>query len=451
MNKILRALLALSLVGVISAAFFAGGFVTGHYLAQADQPLLGLPGAPDAASAEGGTPEDLRQTFGPFWEAWDIVHAKYVVQPLDDTALMRGAINGMIRALDDPHSSYMDPLEYEFFQTDLGGELEGIGAMVEQAGDYVRIVSPLPGSPAEAAGLRPNDLIIKVDDTDITGMDYLNVVKMVRGPAGSTVHLTIQREGESRFLEFDIVRARITIPSVESRMLDGNVAYLKINDFGEKTTGELKSQLRDLLAQNPAGLVLDLRGNPGGYLDTGIEVASQFIGEGVIVREKFGDGREKSFNAIPGGLATDIPLVVLINEGSASASEIVAGAIQDTGRGTVVGETSYGKGSVQTLESLSGDNGVVRVTVARWFTPEGRSIHRQGITPDVTVELTDEDRAAQLDPQLDEAVRLLTNGGQITHDVQSRARLGVQSRRAQARLDENGVAGFDCQKPAGLL
>ena len=419
MNKILRGALVLSLLAVFGAALLGGGFAAGYATAHQGFPLPDLGGAGKPNSANTGTPADLQSTFTPFWEAWNIVHKDYVDQPLDDTQLMRGAISGMIRALDDPHSSYMDPVQYEFFQTDLGGELEGIGAMVEQAGDYVRIVSPLPGSPAEAAGLRPEDLIVKVDDQDITGMDYLAVVKLVRGPAGSKVHLTLQRKGEDKLLEFDIVRAKITIPSVESKLLDGNVGYVKINDFGEKTTAELKTQLQSLLAQKPSGLVLDLRGNPGGYLDTGIAVASQFIDSGVIVRERFGDGREKSYNASGGGLATQIPLVVLIDKGSASASEIVAGAIQDTKRGTILGETSYGKGSVQTLEPLSDNNGVVRVTIARWLTPEGRSIHKLGITPDVTVALTDDDRAAKRDPQLDKAVNLLKGGGQSRLHTQS--------------------------------
>lgn len=421
MNRILRVALVLSLLAVFGAALLAGGFVAGYAVAHQGftLPVLGGEEKPNATNT--GTPADLQTRFAPFWEAWDIVHENYVDQPLDDTTLMRGAISGMIRALGDPHSSYMDPNAYEIFVTPLSGDLEGIGAVVEQAGDYVRIVSPLPGSPAEAAGVRPGDLIVKVDDTDITGMDYVLVVTMVRGPAGTTVHLTIQREGEAQLLEFDIVRARITIASVESRMLDGNVGYVKINDFGEKTTGELKDQLQALLAQNPVGLVLDLRGNPGGYLDTGIEVASQFIADGVVIRERFGDGREKAYDAIPGGLATKIPLVVLIDKGSASASEIVAGAIQDTQRGTILGETSYGKGSVQTIRPLSGENGVVRVTIARWLTPEGRSIHKLGITPDVVVELTEDDRAAQRDLQLDEALKLLTGGGQAAPHFQARA------------------------------
>jgi len=238
----------------------------------------------------------------------------------------------------------------------------------------------------------------------------------VRGPAGTTVNLSIVRvadDGSSEPLEFAVVRATITVASVESKLLENNVAYVKVNDFGERTSQELKDTLRTLMADKPAGLILDLRGNPGGFLDTAIEVASQFLPRGTLVmQERFGDGRQIDYDAQNGGLATDIPLVVLIDKGSASASEIVAGAIQDHARGTLVGETSYGKGSVQNWHPLRGDNGAVRVTIARWYTPDGRTIHELGITPDVTVALTEADRAAGNDPQLDEAVRqLLDNAG----------------------------------------
>jgi carboxyl-terminal processing protease len=320
---------------------------------------------------------------------------------------MQGAIRGMLAALGDPHSNYMTPDEYKIATTDLSGELEGIGAYVEGAGDYLRIVSPFPGSPAEKAGLKPRDLIVKVDGEDVGGLGESQIISRVRGPAGSTVHLSIQREGSAGLLEFDVTRAKITIPSVESKMLDGQIAYVKINDFGEKTPGELTTTLKSVMAQKPVGLVLDLRGNPGGYVDTAIAVASQFISKGVLMRERFNDGTENTLEANPGGLATDIPMAVLVNKGSASASEIVAGAIQDYGRGKVVGETSYGKGSEQRLSPLQNNSGVVRITVARWLTPKGRTIQKIGITPDVPVTLTDADAAAQRDPQLDAAVNLL--------------------------------------------
>jgi carboxyl-terminal processing protease len=294
--------------------------------------------------------------------------------------------------------------------THLDGELEGIGATVETdvKTGYTRIVSPMPGSPAEAVGLLPADLIISVDGEDIAGQDINTVVGKVRGPAGSTVTLEIQREGESDLRTFAVTRAKITIASVESELRADGLGYVRINSFGEKTGTELRRQLRELLAQAPRGLILDLRGNPGGYLSAAIDVVSEFIPDGVVMLERFGDGSEKTYTAHSGGLATQVPLVVLIDKGSASASEIVAGAIQDRGRGQLVGEQSYGKGSVQAPHALAGD-GAIRVTIARWLTPSGSWIHEKGITPDLVVERTEDDRAAGRDPQLDRAIELLTN------------------------------------------
>jgi carboxyl-terminal processing protease len=409
MNRAVRILAVFVLVGVTGLVTFAGGFAAGRLSTSSEftslVPFLDLPTDP----AEAGTPTGLAQTFAPFWQAWDIVHDEYVEQPVDDVALMRGAIRGMLESLDDPHTGYLTPEEQQISLTHLDGELEGIGATVETDAhtSYTRVVSPLPGSPAEAAGLLPGDLIIRVDGEDIADQDITTVVGKVRGPAGSVVALTVQRDGHADLLEFTLTRARITIASVESRVLDGGVGYVKINSFGDDTGRELRRQLRELMAANPAGLILDLRGNPGGYLNTAIEVVSQFIGDGVVMLERFGDGRERTYEALRGGLATRVPLVVLIDAGSASASEIVAGAVQDRGRGTLVGETSYGKGSVQAPHALAGD-GAVRITIARWLTPDGHWIHEQGIAPDVEVERSEEDRAAGRDPQLDRAVDILT-------------------------------------------
>jgi carboxyl-terminal processing protease len=409
MNRVARIILALGLVMVTGSVMFAGGFVAGQW-AERSGALSFLTGGPSASAIQSGTPSELQTTFRPFWEAWDIVHREYADQPVDDVALMQGAIRGMLQALGDPHTAYMTPDEVAIASTHLDGELEGIGATVETAGSYTRIVSPLPGSPAEQVGVLPGDLIIKINGEDIADQALTTVVSKVRGPAGSSVVLTIQREGESDLLEFTIVRAKITIPSVESQLLRGNVGYVKINSFGDKTDGELSKQLRDLMAQRPVGLILDLRGNPGGYLTTAVDVVSQFIPDGVVMLERFGDGREKTYTAEGNGIATDIPLVVLVDKGSASASEIVAGAIQDRQRGTIVGEQSYGKGSVQQPHNLSGPNGgEVRVTIARWLTPNGNWIHKTGITPDVAVERTPEDREANRDPQLEKAIEVLTN------------------------------------------
>jgi carboxyl-terminal processing protease len=278
---------------------------------------------------------------------------------------------------------------------------------VDTGGEYLTVTSPIPGSPAEQAGLRPGDQFIAIDGEDMTGIDPELARRKVLGPAGSTVHLTVLREGEPDPLEFDIVRDEIVIQSASGRMLDDGIAYVQVTTFGDKTTQELKNTLEDLMAQNPRGLILDLRNNGGGYLVTAVEVTSQFIDEGVVLYEQYGDGRKNVYEALPGGLATEIPMVVLINEGSASASEIVAGALQDHDRAQLVGVTSYGKGSVQNWVPLSENQGAVRVTIAKWLTPDERTIHGEGLAPDVTVEMTEEDYDADLDPQLDQAVQTL--------------------------------------------
>jgi carboxyl-terminal processing protease len=359
-------------------------------------------------SSEAGNLDDLKELFSPFWESWQIVHDQYVDQPVDNEKLMQGAIRGMLDSLGDPHTSYMDPFQFNQANIPLEGEYEGIGAWVDPTGQYLTIVSPMPGSPAEKVGLKPGDQIIAVDGQDMTGIDGELVIRRVLGPAGTIVKLTVSRESLSEPFDVDVTRANITIPSTDSRMLEGNIAYVHLLTFGDKSTSELRQDLKDLLAQDPVGLIFDLRNDGGGALKTAIEVASEFVGDGVIMYEKYGDGRRDTYSAIKGGLATQIPLVVLINEGSASASEIVAGAIQDHDRGLLVGTTSFGKGSVQNWIPLENNEGAIRVTIARWLTPNGRTIHEIGLQPDVVVELSDQDIQDGKDPQLDKAVELIT-------------------------------------------
>ncbi|HZD57194.1 MAG TPA: S41 family peptidase, partial [Anaerolineales bacterium] len=362
------------LAGTCSAGFFIGqayapsSSATPPSLAET-VPLLQITPNKVESTPEAGTPADLEQLFEPFWQSWNIVHDQYIDQPVDDEALMRGAIKGMMESLGDQHSSYMDPEQYKQANIPLEGEYEGIGAWVDPSGEFLTIVSPMPGSPAEKVGLKPGDEIIAVDGEDVTGIDGSLVIRRVLGPAGTTVKLTVRREGQAEPFDVQVTRANITIPSVVSKMLANNIAYVNLTTFGDKSISELRSTLKDLLAEKPVGLVLDLRNNPGGELSTAIEVASEFIGDGVIMYEEYGDGRRDTYTARKGGLATDIPLVVLINEGSASASEIVAGAIQDRQRGTLVGTTSFGKGSVQNWIPLKNNEGAVRVTIARWLTP----------------------------------------------------------------------------------
>lgn len=412
----------LAVISIVSAILLitvacSAGFLAGRFVFPAtDGPEIGTTLLDPPAVVDnlpqlkdpGNTPANLDKLFQPFWQAWELVHENYVDQPVDDEALMRGAISGMMAALGDQHTSYLDPVQFESSTEQLQGqEYEGIGAWVDISGDYLTIISPMPGSPAEKAGLRPDDKVIGVDGEDVTGLDGESVRQKVIGPRGSSVTLTILREGQEHF-DVVVERASIVVPSVDAKMLDGQIGYIQLYTFGDDTARDLRDAIEELSDQNPVGLILDLRNNGGGYLETAIDVASEFIPDGIVMYEEYGDGRRDTYEARRGGSAIDIPLVVLINEGSASASEIVAGAIQDRGRGLLVGETSYGKGSVQTYNALVDEQGAVRITIARWLTPNERQINEIGLEPDVKVEITEEDIASDLDPQLDKAIELLS-------------------------------------------
>ncbi len=396
-KSILYVAVAVLLLALVATAC-STGFVIGNRAAATSTPSP----VPDLSGQNS-------ELFKAFWQAWQLVHDKYVSQPLDDQALMRGAIKGMMDSLGDAHSTYMDPTQYSDLTGTLQGkEYEGIGAWVNTDGAYLTISEPMPGSPAEKAGLKPGDQIIAIDGVDMTGTLPELARQKVLGPKGTVVKLNIKRENVDQPFDVEVTRASITTPSVTSKMLDGNVAYVRLYNFGQNTDSELRKALDTLLAQKPVGLILDLRYNGGGYLQTGVEVASEFIDKGVIVTEEAGDGTRQPYNALPGGKALQIPLIVLVNKYSASASEIVAGAIQDYGRGRLVGETSFGKGSVQNWIPLVDNQGAVSITIAHWLTPNGRLIDKQGLTPDVAVSITEQDTTAGKDPQLDKAVELLT-------------------------------------------
>lgn len=415
-SKTLRIVAIAFFALLIMVASFAGGVFAGINLPDNLSLPSGLGIFRPTLSAETppaeATPVDRDTLFQPFWQAWDLIHKQYVDQPVDDELLMRGAISGMMDSLGDPNTGYMDPDQYRQANAPLEGEYEGIGAWVDPTGEFLTIISPMEGSPAEAAGLKSGDQIIAVDAVSVVGTDPNLVLRDVLGPAGTTVVLTIQREDTEAPFDVSIVREKIVIPLVTSKMLDNNIAYLQILQFGDKTESDVRNALKDMLKNDPIGLILDLRNDPGGYLETAIAVTSQFIGDGVVMIEQHGSGEKITFTARPGGLALDIPLVVLVNEGSASASEITAGAIQDRGRGKLVGTITFGKGTVQSWSTLVNDQGAVKVTIARWLTPNERQIHGIGLTPDVEVPLTEEDVTAERDPQLDKAVELLMSGQQ---------------------------------------
>ena len=407
MNKTVKTIIGLFVAVILLAGAFSGGFLAGHFFPANSAIDTILPPASNPTiepQANSATPAELQTLFVPFWEAWNVIHTQYVDQPVDDVALLQGAISGMMDSLGEAHTFYMAPEVYKNESSALQGSYEGIGAYVDTTGDYLTIVSPIEGSPADKAGLRPGDKIIAIDGEDMTGVNAEDARLKVLGPKGTDVTLRIAREGQNEPLEFIITRGEITIASAEGKMLDNGIAYIDINTFGEKTTQELRDALDTLLKENPRGIIVDLRNNPGGYLSTAVEVSSEFIDSGIILYEKYGDGTRDEYKALGNGRATDIPLVVLINEGSASASEILAGALQDYGRAKLVGVVSYGKGSVQIRTPLSNNQGAASVTIAKWLTPKERAIDHVGLTPEVYVVMTEEDYLADRDPQLDAAI-----------------------------------------------
>ena len=408
-----RNILVSCLLAVMMLIVFAGGAAAGYSARNLPQ-LSSLPfltsvqatGNPDGQANNSSA--DLTKLFSPFWETWNLVHEEYVDQPVNDTTLMRGAIRGMLDSLGDPHTSYMDPDQYRETNAPLSGEYEGIGAYVDTTGKFLTIIGPMPNSPAEKAGLKAGDQVVAVDKQDMTGINGELVLKHILGPAGTQVVLTIQRDGVKDPFDVTITRSKIALPSVEGKMLDNNIAYVRLSTFGEKTDPEFRKILQPLLDKKPVGLILDLRYNGGGFLNTAIDIVSEFIPKDkVVLYEQSGNGEMKEYKSSGQGIAGDIPLVVLVNEGSASASEITAGAIQDYQRGTLIGVTSYGKGSVQNWTPLAGDQGAVRITIARWLTPNKRQINKIGLKPDQEVKISDDDIKNKVDTQLQAAENFL--------------------------------------------
>lgn len=360
-----------------------------------------------------GAPTEFQEAMPVFWQAWNIITTDFYTQPVDPTKMTYGAIDGMVNSLGDPHTVFLDAQHAQFFSQELGGSFEGIGAEVEMRDGRLVIVSPIKGTPAEKAGLKAGDVILKVGDTVIQDMNVFEAINLIRGPKGSTVILTVQRGSQPSF-PLTLTRDTIITSAVESKMLDGNVAYLKLNEFTATAPQDLHDQLQQLMAQKPKALVFDLRNDPGGLLDSAVKIASEFLKEGdIVLVEKFKNGDKTNYKANAGGLAPDIPMVLLVNEGSASASEILSGAIKDYKRATIVGTTTYGKGSVQIPHQLS-DQSQLDVTIAHFFSPQEHEINGVGIKPDIEVpDPTDAQVAQRQDPQLDRAVQYINAGAGI--------------------------------------
>lgn len=345
-----------------------------------------------------------------FWTVWGRLEDKYVdVDNVQNDQMVYGAIKGMVDAIGDPYTVFMTPEETAEFSSNLEGKLEGIGAELTVKDKNLIVVSPLRGSPAEKAGLLPKDIIYKIDEKLASDMTLLEAVMSIRGEKGSTVNLSIIREDIEESFDVSIVRDSIDIESVTIEKLADNIVYLGVNQFNDKTNEEFGTAISELILNEPKGVIVDLRFNGGGYLDIAVELLSYLLPsdtDAVLIKER---GKKDSMMKTNGNpKLLNVPLVVLVNESSASASEIVAGAIQDHKRGIIMGAKTFGKGSVQEVDSFV-DGSSIRMTIAKWFTPSGRSIDKVGLVPDILVEISEEDVKKEYDAQKEAAIEYLNN------------------------------------------
>ncbi len=348
-----------------------------------------------------------RADFGVFWEAWRMIEGKYTLEDLDYEKMVHGAVSGMVDSLGDPYTVFLSPQDKVMFEQDMKGSFSGIGAEIGFRDKFLTIIAPLKGSPAEKAGLLSGDKILKVDELEIIGMNIDEAVSIIRGEKGTIVKLTIGRDGLDELKEIEIIRDIIRIETVEWEIKNKNIAYIRISQFKEETVDEFDSQIDDIIVNDPKGIIIDLRNNPGGYVSTLEDIASRFLNNGdIIFVEDFGNKKEV-YKASGNNKFNNIPIVVLINEGSASASEILAGALKDNNGAKLVGKTTFGKGLVQEMQNLK-DGSALKITVAKWLTPSGLDINKDGIKPDYEVEMTLEDYENDMDPQLEKALDILT-------------------------------------------
>lgn len=356
------------------------------------------------------TQEKANVDMGLFWKIWGEVEDKYVDESvLKNENMVYGSIKGMVKALGDPFTIFMTPEESVQFNDGLEGTLEGIGASLTVKDKKITILSPLKKSPAERSGLLSGDIIYKINGEVAEEMDLVQAITKIRGKKGTTVTLTIIRGKMEKPFDVTIVRDNIDIESVTEEKLKNNIVYLSVNQFNEKTNEEFSKYIADLIINEPKGLIIDLRNNGGGYLDIAVQLLSYLLPKdtpAVIIKERGKKDDTKLTNGNPKLL--NVPLVVIVNDGTASASEIVAGAIQDQKRGIIIGTKTFGKGSVQEVEKFS-DGSSLKLTIAKWFTPLGRTINHEGLTPDIFVDIKEEDIKTEYDRQKEEAIKYLEN------------------------------------------
>lgn len=375
-------------------------------------------GVPPAGLKNSATPEEINGDFSLFWKAWNAVSSKYYGEA-NAGKRIEGAISGMVSSLDDPYTVYLEPSSNTLFQSDLEGSFGGIGAELNVKDGMLTVVSALSGTPAEKNGLRSGDIILEIDGTKTEGMNFNDAINKVRGEKGTQVVLTVGRSGSEEHLKITLTRDTIVVKSVVTESIGegGSIAYIKVNEFGQDTADAFKVALEEAKASGKKGVIVDLRNNPGGYLDAAVRMVGMVIPESVdsdkqvlsdrtAVLERSKDGKEHADTSSESPVWDDGKLVVLVNGGSASASEIFAGAVRDYGRAKLVGNKTFGKGSVQELQDLS-NGGSIKVTVAKWFTPLGVGIDGKGLEPDEAVMLPNDAIPSSSDAQVSKALELL--------------------------------------------
>ncbi len=403
MNRILRVFSSIFVFIII----FYFGFGIGYN--HASNKILGGYGGKIINEKEKNLPDYLKKdvNFSLYKEVAQLIQENYVDRPVPETQLFYGALAGEVASLGDPYSVFFNPELTKEFNKELSSELEGIGAEIGIKNNFLTIISPLPNSPAKKAGLLAGDKIYKIDGEEALELSLGEAVKKIRGKAGTKVVLTIIREGEEKPLDIEIIRAKIHYDTVKWKMEKGNILYVEVSNFNQDTAQLFNKMVNENINKNIKGIVFDLRNNPGGFLDVAIEIAGKWIKNGdPVLIERFNKNKETVHPSNGKAEFNGIPTVVLVNKGSASASEIVAGALQDYGLAVLVGEKTFGKGSVQSLFDLS-DNSSLKLTIAKWLTPQGRAIDKKGIKPDIEVGLSSDDYDNDRDPQKDKAFEIL--------------------------------------------
>ncbi len=393
------------LIPILIIISLAVGFIGGSYfqIHKISVPIVG-----DAINKGLGQPKNV--DFSTFWTAWNLLQDKYVDKgKLNTQNMVYGAIDGMVKAIGDPYTVFFKPKESKEFSEQISGSFSGIGIEIGLRDNVLTVIAPIKNTPAARAGLLAGDKILKVNDKSTDGMAVDEAVSLIRGQKGTTVRLTYTREKMPSPTEVSITRDVIKVPAVDWKILNDNTAYIEISIFNGNLDSEFQKIAGEVAASKANRIILDLRNDPGGLLDSAINIAGYFLDSNKVVTiEKFSDGTEQPFRTAANGKLKNYPLVVLINKGSASASEILAGALRDNRGVTVVGETSFGKGSVQELAELP-QKASLKITIAKWLTPSGESIDENGIKPDIEVKMTEEDIKAGKDPQLDKALELIKN------------------------------------------